>query len=87
MRGSSTDKGIFGVINHPIPRPASSRDADDDQFGTGTFLLGRFFVFIGTLAAMLSLPDAYAKQILGIVIVTLIAYTVSCVIRRIFRHG
>lgn len=74
--------------NHPVPRPASSRDADDDQLGTGSFLQGRLFLFIGILATLLSLPDAYAKRFLGLVIATMIAHAItSYVRRRRSRHG
>jgi len=75
------------MSNHPVPRPASSRDADDDQFGSGTFHYGRFFVFLGTLAALVSLPDECAKRVLAITIATFAVYVLTSIARRRDRHG
>ena len=75
------------MSNHPVPRPASSRDADDDQFGSGTFHYGRFFVFLGTLATLLSLPDEYATRVLAITVATFAAYVLTSLARRRDRHG
>ena len=43
--------------NHPFPRPASSREVDDDQNNSGEFAWWRLIAFVAFIGLIIVFPE------------------------------